>query len=470
MDGKMRTHHDLRCTQSLIRLSGITLAILSAILGLQNQGVRAAQRIGRADDHIERYVRRSERFAMDPADIEKRVQAGGHFAVATGDGSFDLVVVPHDIRAPWYRAEEETEEGIARPIPRSRIYTYRGFVVGLADSEVRLSIRPDAVEGIILTPREWYFVEPMRNYSSSAALSDMVSYRASDIREGAIGSCGVSLAERIFRAKDYYEPRVAAGTGISTADVATEADYEYVTALGGSTEANTSIMDVMNQVDGIYRSQLSLSLRVVYQHTWATASDPYSSTAPSTMLSEFRTYWGANFGSITYDLAHMWTGKDMDGATVGIAYLGVVCNARSAAYGVSQRLTVAPAKYIVTAHEIGHNFDASHPDQATSPPPDCTNTVMNSSIGTGTNFCQFSKDEISTHVTQFPTCLTAGTSGNCDITNDGTVNVLDIQALVNAILGASACPGNCDINKDGKINVQDLQLLANIVLGVAFCP
>ncbi len=449
----------------------LVTVVVFALLWLSAPGVGAAQRIAAEEDRMERYVRRSERFLLHPAQAEESVRAGGSITIAIGDGIFDVVLVSHDVRAPWYRTEEEGEDGIVHPVQPAPIYTYRGFVVGLPDSEARFSIRPDAVEGVILTPGEWYFVEPMRNYSPTASESDMVVYRASDVREEALGTCGATMAEKVFRAKDYFEPRMeAAMAGISVADVATEADYEYVTASGGSASANSAILDVMNQVDGIYRVQLGLSLRVVYQHTWASSSDPYASTDPSTMLGEFRNHWTSNFGSIDYDLAHMWTGKDMDGSTVGIAYLGVVCNARIAAYGISQRLTPTPAKYIVTAHEIGHNFGASHPDQATPPQTECANTIMNSSIGTGTTFCVYSKSEISTHVTQFPSCLTAGTGGNCDITNDGQVNVLDIQALVNAILGVSACPGNCDTNKDSKVNVLDLQLLANIVLGVATCP
>ena len=103
---------------------------------------------------------------------------------------------------------------------------------------------------------------------------------------------------------------------------------------------------------------------------------------------------------MTYDLAHMWTGKDMDGSVVGIAYVGAVCYARSYSYGVSQRITGSPGKFILTAHEIGHNFDASHSDQT-----ECSNTIMNSSVGTGFTFCPFSRSEISAFVNAHVACL-----------------------------------------------------------------
>ena len=225
----------------------------------------------------------------------------------------------------------------------------------------------------------------------------------------------------------------------------------------------------MNQVDGIYRTQLSVSLQVIYQHAWDTADDPYTSTAPSTLLGEFRSYWTANFSSQPYDLAHMWTGKDMDGSTIGIAYVGVVCSARSFSFGISQRYTASPGKYILTAHEIGHNFGASHPDQATPVPTGCSNTIMNSSLGTGTDFCQYSQTEITSYTAQYSSCL-AEVSHTCDVNDDGELNAVDMQSLINVILGMIACPGDCDTNLDGGVNVLDVQLLLNIILGVAACP
>jgi hypothetical protein len=95
---------------------------------------------------------------------------------------------------------------------------------------------------------------------------------------------------------------------------------------------------------------------------------------------------------------------------------------------------------------------------------------MNSSIGTGTNFCPFSRDQIAAHVAGASGCLTAPSSGGgCDVNRDGQTNVVDVQNLANVILGA-LCSGSCDINRDGKVDVVDLQRLVNVILGLATCP
>ena len=56
------------------------------------------------------------------------------------------------------------------------------------------------------------------------------------------------------------------------------------------------------------------------------------------------------------DLKHLFTGKDLSGSVVGIAYIGGVCKRYS--YGLTQSYSTLTAK--IFAHEIGHNLGASH--------------------------------------------------------------------------------------------------------------
>ena len=56
-----------------------------------------------------------------------------------------------------------------------------------------------------------------------------------------------------------------------------------------------------------------------------------------------------------------------------------------------------------------------------------------------------------------------GTKG--DINGDGVVNVSDVTALINKILGTSTySDATCDINADGVVNVSDVTALINIIL------
>jgi hypothetical protein len=57
----------------------------------------------------------------------------------------------------------------------------------------------------------------------------------------------------------------------------------------------------------------------------------------------------------------------------------------------------------------------------------------------------------------------------CDVNGDGAVDVLDLQLVVNAVLGIQGY-GAGDINGDRNVDVLDLQLLVNVILGAASCP
>jgi hypothetical protein len=58
---------------------------------------------------------------------------------------------------------------------------------------------------------------------------------------------------------------------------------------------------------------------------------------------------------------------------------------------------------------------------------------------------------------------------SCDLNGDGFANVIDIQVIINVILGTIPNPGNADLNRDGRVDVLDLQYLSNVVLGVRSC-
>ena len=58
----------------------------------------------------------------------------------------------------------------------------------------------------------------------------------------------------------------------------------------------------------------------------------------------------------------------------------------------------------------------------------------------------------------------------CDMNSDTTINILDLQKLVNVILGLTGSSDAFDLNGDGTINVLELQTLSNVVLGLRSCP
>jgi Metallo-peptidase family M12/FG-GAP-like repeat/Carboxypeptidase regulatory-like domain len=225
--------------------------------------------------------------------------------------------------------------------------------------------------------------------------------------------------------------------------LATEADHDYVLARGGPAEADRAVLSIINQVEGIYELELGLSIKIVYQSTWDTANDPYSTSNPSALLGELTDYWNANRGSVARDMVHMWTGKHLDNGTIGTAYLEALChfsgNGR-AAYGISASIS-GPQQIAITAHEIGHNLGATHPNQQVPPISDCDNTLMSSSVGATPqlSFCQYSRDEINAYLNSRVGCLENG------------ISQLSFFAATNYAVGEDPISvTSSDFNGDGK--------------------
>jgi hypothetical protein len=95
------------------------------------------------------------------------------------------------------------------------------------------------------------------------------------------------------------------------------------------------------------------------------------------LLNQFRNQWNTQHSTIVRDVAHHFTRKNIQGSTIGIAWIGVVCN-KPWAYGLAQSDFSTSFAYVtdLSAHEIGHNWNAGHCS--------CPSHTMNSYI-TGKN-------------------------------------------------------------------------------------
>ena len=69
----------------------------------------------------------------------------------------------------------------------------------------------------------------------------------------------------------------------------------------------------------------------------------------------------------------------------------------------------------------------------------------------------------------FTTIPGTPSGSGCDMNGDTSVNIIDLQVLINAILGIQGAAGR-DLNGDGTVNILDLQILGNVILGLRSCP
>ena len=234
------------CWASVLILSGLGLSA-----GPQEVPSRTRE-VSRALDPV---LSNYEVIRMEPGEVERQVRTTGELRLRFDGTDFYFNLEPHDLRAPNYRAEATGPGGVRRTLPPQPVHTFKGVLAGREEIRGRFNLTGGGVEGVVYAPDGWVYVEPLRNHLPEAPAGDLVVYRHSDIEAGEAPECDVSLPGRLQRGVDRVAAQTEAAPPINyVADVATEADYEYVQAAGGAEEANREIEGILNVVEGFSRA------------------------------------------------------------------------------------------------------------------------------------------------------------------------------------------------------------------------
>ncbi|MCU0238036.1 MAG: FG-GAP-like repeat-containing protein [Pyrinomonadaceae bacterium] len=319
--------------------------------------------------------------------------------------NFEISLIPRDLRSLRYRAEETNQNGL-KQLEKNPVSTYKGKVKNEANSQVRLTINNDKIEGYINSNNQFFYVESAKNFSKSANENDVVIYQAKDLIHQETFYCPTDLAKKIEHGKNFLSEQVTTNLPtVRVLEIATEADSDFVSNFGSSAATNVEILSVLNLVEGVYEQELGLTIEVVYQHTWS-GSDPYPNSGASGILTAFKNHWNANFTGISRDIAHLWTAKSSS-LNQGIAYLGVVCNDPANSYSLTGKIEGIPTQ-LMSGHEIAHNLGADHAGTfQITPNQPCDTTAMNPLLSniTPLTFCDFSRGQVNNHITINNSCL-----------------------------------------------------------------
>lgn len=307
-------------------------------------------------------------------DLALPAQAGAAFTVAVrlGDDLRAVTFEPHSVRAAGFAVRIQDAAGELHEIPVPPETTYRGSVADAPGALVAGGLTGEGLTASIRMPdgSSW-FITPLSSVIAGEPRGRCLVYREADgVPTGF--ACGVGDLDAPPHAlRELLRPAGTPGgtDGNSVCELACDADFEFYTLLGSNTTSVTNdITNIVNLVSNIYENdcQVEFTITQIIIRTSA-ASNPYTSSTPATLLNQFRSYWLANHGNVPRDLAHLFTGRNLDGSVIGIAYLNGVCNTN--AFGLAQSRFTTNVAYRVglSAHEMGHNFSAPHCDTVCSP-------------------------------------------------------------------------------------------------------
>lgn len=309
---------------------------------------------------------------------------------------FDVTVQlwPHSVRADGYRVLKQIEDGSFVPVEPAPESTFRGVLSEIPGATVAASILDDQLYAMVLLPdNSRFWVEPLASRFPGIDPSLHAVYSQEDVIPS-LGICAVvdDFIEQSQAEREQQLAELGRGSGdcggLCVAEFGADADVEFYQALG-SNEANVEnlINNIMNAVNTQYETQVGITHEITGILIRTAEPDPYSSTNAGTLLSQFRSEWLNNVGgSIPHDTAQLFTGKNLQGSTIGIAYLGGVCN--SLRYSVVETTCCGSfsCRTDLSAHELGHNWDASHISGG--------NSTMNPSLVCANNFVSGSVNQI----------------------------------------------------------------------------
>ncbi|OON67363.1 hypothetical protein B0919_18010 [Hymenobacter sp. CRA2] len=250
--------------------------------------------------------------------------------------------------------------GLAARYPMIKTYAAQGIDDPTATAYLDLS--PAGLHVMILSATNTVFVDP-----TADGTNHLVFYKR-DINQSAVmrGVCGVQAASTMGQRLAPKESTPLAsrpnGTQLRTYRMAMACTGEYAATKGGTVAgALAGIVASVNRVSGVYTTELAIRLQLISNTDQLifldAANDPYTNVSNGATLNTNQQIVDTRIGAANYDIGHVF---NTDGG--GVAGLGVVCVAGNKARGTTGLPNPTGDAFDIdfVAHEVGHQFGASH--------------------------------------------------------------------------------------------------------------
>jgi hypothetical protein len=226
---------------------------------------------------------------------------------------------------------------------QARHQLYRGRLEGLPGSWVRLTRTGGKLSGVIWDGRDMYSIAPARDTARfvegglSVQGDAPVIYRLRDAHSGlSKGFCAVLTPgkdkqhDKQHSALDDYQAMVSELThNQALASIASDnlrgqlevallADSQFVS--DHSQDPQAAILARANIVDGIFFEQVRVVLVFPEIVVFNSNNNPFTTNKASDLLDQVANYRRENNSVRERGLAHLMTGRNLDGDTAGIAY------------------------------------------------------------------------------------------------------------------------------------------------------
>ena len=304
--------------------------------------------------------------------------------------TWTLDLYRHSVRADNYRVLEQQRDGSYIEIEPGPVNTYRGILAGQPQTRVVAAVVGDQLVG-------GFEDEDGRWWIEEDGLGGQVLKHESEV-EPCKGTCGTDDLP-IFSDEEFEEgfedlpelPSGFFGGLFDECQLACDMDYEFYQDYGGSSESKVN--SDINNVNGFnYEPEVNVTHTITTLIIRSDANDPYTTNNAGDLLGQVRSHWIGEQQGVQRDLVQMFTGRNLAGTTIGVAYLDAICST-NLGYGLCETGFNTSCQTDLISHELGHNWGCQHIDDG---------NTMNSSLTCSNTFSAGSRNTIET---------TAATSG-----------------------------------------------------------
>jgi len=303
-----------------------------------------------------------------------------------------------------FRLQLSNNQRLAQFAAGSSLQLYKGTLEGVPGSWARISVHDGLPRGMIWDGRELFIVDAAPeavNYGAAGTvmfkLSDAVLERGVSFTGDAVEKPSDPAEAFSAMIGELRASSQALKDGVATkgVEISILGDAAYLARYSSEAQARDAILTRLNNVDGIFSSQVGVELQVVSVEVGGELSARLSATTDSgVLIDELGQLRRRTPALSATGLTHLFTGRRLDGDTAGVGYDSALCSQRYAA-SLAMAHNSAALDTLITAHEIGHVFGAPHDGTG-----QCASTPLGQYIMTPTldssitSFSQCSLDQI----------------------------------------------------------------------------